>query len=94
MNPRPGQTCEFAGPEGIRQMTTVIQGQPSGDNSGAMAVGIVVVLILGVVMGIAYMNGFFRTNPAPSTTVIENTTVERHDTVVIPVEVPASDFAE
>lgn len=79
-------------------MTTVIQGQPSGqpsgDSSGVMAIGIVVVLILGVALGIAYMNGFFTTESAPSTTVIENTTIERHETVLVPVEVPASDPAE
>jgi hypothetical protein len=69
-------------------MTTVIQGQPSGEgSSAAIAIALVAILVIGVALGVAYMNGMFDRRP-PSTTIIENRTVEHHETVVVPIEVP------
>lgn len=70
-------------------MTTVIQGESPRDNSGGIAIALVLILVVGVALGIAYMNGAF-TGAGPSTTVIENKTIEhKTDTVVVPVQVPA-----
>jgi hypothetical protein len=69
-------------------MTTVIHGQPSGEgSSAAMAIALVLILVIGVALGIAYMNGMFDRS-APTTTIIENRTIEHHETVVVPIEVP------
>lgn len=67
-------------------MTTVIQGESSGGDSGLTGIALIIILVVGIALGIAYMNGAF-TGPITSTTVVEHKTVE-HKTVVVPVEVP------
>lgn len=73
-------------------MTTVIQGESSGGGSGVTGIALVIILVVGVALGIAYMNGAF-TGPVTTNTVVERKTVE-HKTVVVPIEVPVDKPAE
>lgn len=69
-------------------MTTVIEEGPVGGGgySGVTSFALMLILLVGIALGIAYMNGAF-TAVKPGPTVIENRTIEhKTEKVIVPIE--------
>lgn len=69
-------------------MTTIIEKTSSSDNSGtsALAIVLLVCLVVGVGVVVAYMNGFI---PGHTTVIEKNNTTIEHTTTVVPAAEPA-----